>query len=597
MSKVVALDKHNLRAIEVLSVAQRRMGLSNEAIDNMMILAKHRALSKPSPVVISRSNSLALGSTDALDVSTNRRLSISSLRRKSNDSDDFPSITSEVPMPDTLPTLHLTIRPITGMSLEEMLAYRSKAVPRLEEQTAKPASTRSSLETFKLKNGFKKELSQQLFDSMSPLQSALTTKPGYRTSAQATTIATSALNLFPFLKNCTRSVLYEIAKNSEYFRLDPGTHLFSQHESVDFCALVLSGKVQYCMETSIHNIQNCVIGNVAEFEVIGAVDLLFSKPEAGLANIPRLQKEIFQDHYVSPTDSDDVLPEVSIAARSFHENMFLSYDVIEPSEVMFIRKTHFDRYLANDALSELHRALEVIDACKLFDGWMYPERIRLARMSRIRSIRAGEIILEQGQKPSFLYFMLSGMAKVYKKPNGTDFLLRRLKECKFKAEQFDLKYVYHHNLRDVLSRAPDEELPSRLRAMGHHVTLSELGREQLRAEIIKLEAALAKSSQQDPNVGYTEITDLYWPRIFGESCVLDSSETGVSLGRIVADTACEVLTIHMTQIQTFHVGDKLLANLKRKGIKYPNDELLAQEEAWNRTWNAQKDEILQELRR
>ena len=40
--KAVAIDKDNVEAIEVESLAQRRMGLHNEAIEGMLRLAKHR---------------------------------------------------------------------------------------------------------------------------------------------------------------------------------------------------------------------------------------------------------------------------------------------------------------------------------------------------------------------------------------------------------------------------------------------------------------------------------------------------------------------------------------------------------------------------
>jgi hypothetical protein len=219
-------------------------------------------------------------------------------------------------------------------------------------------------------------------------------------------------------------------------------------------------------------------------------------------------------------------------------------------------------------------------------------------MGRINSFKAGDIILEQGERPAFLYFIVSGMCRVFKRPNGTDVLVRRLREAKFKAEQFDLKYAYHHQLRNILSRAPDEAVPAKLRAQGH-ITQSELAREQLRSEITKLESMLAKKAHEDlkGNSGLLEICDLYWPRLFGEASVLDSSLTGVSLGRIQAEVSCEILMIHKKQIQTFVVGDKMIENLTRRGIMYPQDEDLAREEESKMEWNRLRDDLLVDLRK
>lgn len=41
---------------------------------------------------------------------------------------------------------------------------------------------------------------------------------------------------------------------------------------------------------------------------------------------------------------------------------------------------------------------------------------------------------------------LLGICKVKKRPNRTEMLLQKLEVAKEKAEQFDLKYVYHHKI-------------------------------------------------------------------------------------------------------------------------------------------------------
>lgn len=136
---------------------------------------------------------------------------------------------------------------------------------------------------------------------------------------------------------------------------------------------------------------------------------------------------------------------------------------------------------------------------------------------------------------------------------------------------------------------------------GHgHVTVPEVTRELLRVEILRLEGLLAKDdsqpeSKESENGGFAFICDLYWPRIFGESCILDNSETGLSIGRIVAETPCELLMIHKTQLQTFQIGECLLQGLCRKGVNYPNDEYLLQKEKKTKDWSSTKVQLLREI--
>ena len=568
-----------------MSIAQRRMGLHAEAMDNLALLSKLRVDEQKAHDRRSR-----VAELEDRPKSLPRRVSLS---RASPKTDALPmtgddEISSSYPPP--APVITLDVKPF-GLSIKDAIYYRT----RVPDKTSS-ISTTSTLDAFKVLHGFRKELSEQLFDKPSPLQSALMTPVGLRSQHELDDIATMALNLFPLLRKCERAQLLEIAKVVYYYPVAmKNSSLVSQFEAPDATCFILSGKVTYSLETPLHDIKSHIIGELGLGSAIAAIDMLFMKPDSGLVNIPQLQTELFRDYRATMSVLRDSSEAPAMHLTSLFPQMLVSYTIAEPSEILSVRRNDFDRLLAPLAYAELKRMLHVLNASKVFYGWDYPELIRLTRMGRIQNFKAGDIILEQGAKPQFLYFVVSGVCKVSKRPNGTDILIRRLKDAKSRAEQFDLKYAYHHRLRNVLSRAPEEQIPPKLRGV-HHLTQPELMREQLRNEISKLENMLSRKSNEDNlSEGLLEICDLYWPRVFGEASLLDSTATGVSLGRIHTETNTELFMIHQKQLQTFQIDERTLENLEKMGIMYPDDETLAKEQDAKREWQSLRKSLVKDI--
>ena len=570
-------------------VAQRRMGLHAEAMDNLSLLSKHRADEQKAH---DRRHHAILAEERQLprEKIIPRRISLSRVGTKT----ETQAVRSDTDLgfqPEhTAPVILLDVKPF-GLSIKDAIFYRT----RVPDKTSSTATT-STLEAFKVLHGFRRELSEQLFDKPSPLQSALMTPVGLRSHHELEDIATMALNLFPLLRKCDRAQLIEIAKVVYYYPVAlKNSSLFSQFEAPDSSCFVLSGKVVYSLETPLHDIKSHLIGELGQGSSIAAIDMLFMKSDSGLANIPNIQSELFKEYRATMAVIGDSSEAPSMHLASFFPQMLVSYTVAEPSEILSVRRNDFDRLIAPLAHLELKRILDVINASKVFAGWEYPELVRLTRMGRIQNFKAGDIILEQGARPHFLCFVVSGVCKVSKRPNGTDILIRRLKDAKSKAEQFDLKYVYHHRLRNVLSRAPEELIPPKLRGV-HHLTQPELMREQLRSEIIKLEAMLSrKANEENTSEGLLDICDLYWPRVFGEACLLDSTTTGVSLGRIHTETNTELFMIHQKQLQTFQMDERTIQNLEKMGIIYPDDECLAKEQDAKREWQTLRRSLIKDI--
>jgi CRP-like cAMP-binding protein len=155
-------------------------------------------------------------------------------------------------------------------------------------------------------------------------------------------IVAQALSLFRFLKHIDKATLFELAKTVHYYPVAmQNSNLFSQFESPDSICLVLSGKIQYYMETPSHEIKTCPIAELGAGESIGVIDLLFTANDGALVNIPRIQGELEGESRAFSSDLTESLDEsttkANISTRSFHPHMFVSYNV---AEVIFLVTTY-----------------------------------------------------------------------------------------------------------------------------------------------------------------------------------------------------------------------------------------------------------------
>lgn len=136
--------------------------------------------------------------------------------------------------------------------------------------------------------------------------------------------------------------------------------------------------------------------------------------------------------------------------RALAPGLFATYTTHSYCEVLMLNDKDFQRYLFNLAVNDFNKRFDVLKASGIFHTWSDLDVVRLARMGRIKSYKQGDIILAQKERPYHVYFVLSGLCKAYKTPNRIEVLERKLIEAKTKAEAYDLKYSYHHKLRNVI---------------------------------------------------------------------------------------------------------------------------------------------------
>jgi CRP-like cAMP-binding protein len=303
--------------------------------------------------------------------------------------------------------------------------------------------------------------------------------------------------------------------------------------------------------------------------------------------------------------------------RSLQPGSFMSCKVSQPSELLLIHSHDFDRMLREQFEKQFQERIHLLNSSHLFQNiFSRHEIIRLGRMSLLRHYHQGDVILEQGEKPEFLYFILNGVCRVMKKPDPTESLVRKLSELKEIAMNYDQKYVFHHRLRGTFQ--PSSTSAGGAGAGGRggggggggYKTAAEEERENLSIEIEKLEALVAREKQLEarrqeeeeelkrlgrklPNKS-VHISTLFWPQIFGESCLLQP-DSGASLGTIIAETVCDIVCIHRIHLQTFHVDENLLQRVKDRSVHYPLDEILVQMLESNMHWDEFKKELIGQL--
>jgi hypothetical protein len=332
-------------------------------------------------------------------------------------------------------------------------------------------------------------------------------------------------------------------------------------------------------------------------------------------------------------------------ARARAPGMFATYTMTTLCELMIINAKDFHRVLYHTAMDEFLKRLQVLQVCGVFSGLDWQDLVRLARMSQVQTYNSGDIILKQGTRPKYIYFVIDGLCQVWAQANNAEIFERQLNELQEKARRHDLKYTYHHKLRTTYTRGdlPQVKNHKQISALymlqqqratasamdmaAHHIdpnsptavlnketndvymnlqwetniTSAEILRQELGLEIEQVKVKLARARAAElSNSNYVgtgehntwtahdsatqcEVKILRWPMLFGEACVLDP-ETGTSRGTVVAGTCCHILAVHKTQIQTFHVSDDLLTNVKLRSVVYPDDKTIEESLSRNKKW-------------
>lgn len=253
-----------------------------------------------------------------------------------------------------------------------------------------------------------------------------------------------------------------------------------------------------------------------------------------------------------PSEDDESIGHDGYVPRGLSPDTFLSCYVMKPTEVLLISAEDFAMRLFPLAEAEFETKMELLNASGLFiDDLSVLDMVRMVRMCRVESFRPGTVILKQGECPSRLFFVSSGIVKVQKRPDKAERTRARLVEMTEQTDEHDMKYSFHHKLRGQLTAASPEYNKI---ASHNFATAAEAHRHQLGLEIKKLEQSHLLREKNNTESDIVDVTTLKWPQIFGEAAV-SVPEGRSSLGTVVADTFCEILSVNKTHLQTFKLGE------------------------------------------
>ena len=562
----------------------------------------------------------------------------------------------------SMKTIYFPLNEPTGFSMQDRKAQAKRLVI---ESNASGAAPGEALKTFKILNGFPLDLYEGLFVKPSSLQEALAVAPERRSLAELDIIC-NTLRLVPFLRVVPDKIISEVARCIEYRTIANKGALFELNDPSDGMCFLLNGTMQARLEFESSGLSSGSIshsvGEVPLYGAVGYTDLLFRNANSQLvkslyksckqknedaaaaavaaaaAGTPTMSAgagaaDRTREDAAAPSaagiekygslgiktgegvDADDALSdddlEESQLPRALKKGMFTTYYMTSICELLLLQESDFQRLLYEYALADFQRRLEIIRASCVFPTWRHEDLIRLARMGRVQTFRSGELILTQGDQPSFIYLIMKGMCKSYKRPNKTEILDKKLTEAREKAERHDLKYTFQANLRHTLSKSAVKLDSMKHLAGNKHMTAAETDRHLLGLKISHLEHDLAKEraiearkaeeevSQDEEKESITaklvEVSTLQWPMLFGEACIQDP-EKGFSRGTIIADTTCEIFMVHKIQIQTFRVNNQLLDRVASHAVNYPTDEVLVTGKERKEQWEQARVGIVQNLR-
>lgn len=507
-------------------------------------------------------------------------------------------------------TSHRVVAEI-GIRNFDAMSIRGRKNDQIKNRAMKDSSEQmgNQLETFKLKNGINRSLFETLFVRMSPIQEALTCRGTDRTADQLGLIG-EVLMSFEFMRGASPETVAELSRLVTYNPVSSKGDLFPQDRTIDSCCFVLSGEVLVRQDmTALPNPTKAVpVGSMVPGDVFGFIDMLFSgDPEK--TNIKRFLKDEDsqtlshvatqnQSFRLKPDDAalsraDSIFPRKNVP-RALQPGCLMSYLVLTPTELIQLEAQHFYRLLVPIAAQVLEDRLDVLRSCGVFSGFSRTDLLRLVRMLTVRKYREGEVVLKQQAVPSSLYLLSRGLCRVTKRPTQLGNVLSKLNELRDRAKEFDTTYIFHHSMR-----SKGASLSSAVAA-----TSSEMARKAIDSEIALLQSQLSKAAAMDEKEesmpGFNaadrecEIQVIKRPQIFGEASVLEPDK-GVSLGSIVADTACEVLVIHQAQLQTFHIGDVMLERVRQRAIVYPSDDQALERRARTKVWQQFKTGLIKDM--
>jgi len=294
-------------------------------------------------------------------------------------------------------------------------------------------------------------------------------------------------------------------------------------------------------------------------------------------------------HSVGDLGPGDAFGETELVLDPRRPCFLCSYYVEQPVELLLLLREDFDRLLRDHSHARMKKKYQDLKHSGVFAGWPTGDLLRLASMAQIKVFPRNTTIVQQAVQPQSLFFLTKGVCRVMKYPDREAQVRRKVEELNKELHRLNIKYTYHHTLRGKGVDAYINEWGP------NHNTLSEQKKIELEAEIKFWEDQLAGIKKRPGTADKTkdgrQVATLLPPAIFGEMAALDPHK-GVALGSVVSDTLVETLRVHKIVLQTFDISDEVLARLRRKGARCPDDLALAARAEADDAWAKKRQRVV-----
>jgi len=169
--------------------------------------------------------------------------------------------------------------------------------------------------------------------------------------------------------------------------------------------------------------------------------------------------------------------------------------------------------LLRDACNKVQKEkFQILKRSRIFKGWKTDALIRLARMGRMKFIPRKSMVIEQGKSVGSVYFLRSGIAKVYKYPDRCAQLRRERITLLDELDQHRTMFSYHRSLKDSMIVQEKKNRPrgvtlarGQIKIQGgvgveikpEHITAAEIKQDDLERKILNNERMMAKILREE----------------------------------------------------------------------------------------------------
>ena len=407
---------------------------------------------------------------------------------------------------------------------------------------------------------------------LSSLQSAVLTEGEFRTRDELQIIAIF-LHKFHFYTKLSAASQRLFCKVIQYEVFEPGNCIYKAGDPSDGFHIVMSGSVTQKLPMGSKGLEH-VVNHFFSGDTFGALETLDQKSRIN------------------------------------------SVYVREAAELLWVNRIHFESIGLDKVFSNtIEYKKKIIKDSGIFAHADIPESFYddCAKASIFKSYDPGTAIVKQGRKPSSLFFIVQGIAKIVQKADESEEFEYQKRKLQEEYSHFEQNYNYHHKTRDThlkesgsllvktnvekkiekkgqqlqnvtkrVRQLKDAERTRRMKAAGGNIWGG-----------LALFSNKKKEEEKKPDKE-CEIGKLMPPSFFGHTAILSSQE--VERANIIAETRVITLRLYASHLDfTYFTGKFLKRLMMRTPVKVLGFNSLVKRCKFEAGWEKMQKNMILEI--